>query len=410
MAMSSCKEVIDPCPDNIAVVGGGRWARVLTEELFSLVPLSVRILVCSPRNAESMSAWVDERGLRQRVKVSSKWPQLDPLSSNAVIVVNAARDHEKAIERALTAGIPVLVEKPITLTATASQRLAELAYSRGVGFASAHIFLFAKYLENFSNLIAAAGDIKSMRMQWMDPQTETRHGEKKQYDPSLPVFADVLPHVLSIGGILLPNLPQRCEALEFLRGGAHLNLNLKFGDIPCDVALIRNGGQRQRVLEVVTMHQTFQLDFSKEPGSIISGFLKLSGDPDWEIKMRPVAQLLVAFLKWVAGGEPDSRLGTEIGLRANQVIDQTFVMYNEAFAPWLVAKLAFLGRVDDDLRYALNEMLLVNESLSTTEIESQIGRVQRKFSGDTATDLLRALNDTRDPLKFVGLIARESDV
>lgn len=398
--------MINPCPDNIAVIGGGRWARVLTEELCRLVPTSAHILVHSPKNAASMSAWASERGLEQRIQVSPEWPQLDSRNSNAMIVVNAARDHEKAVERALTASIPVLVEKPIALTATVSQRLADLAGSRNVCFASAHTLLFARYLENFSNLIATAGNIKSIRMCWTDPQTETRYGEKKHFDPSLPIFADVLPHVLSMIGVLLPHLSQRCEALELFRGGAHLKLNLKFGDVPCDVELARNGDRRQRILDVTTGHQTFRLDFSKEPGNIISDSIEMSGDPDWAAKMRPVGRLLTAFLQWVAGGEFDNRLKIEIGLRANQVIDQVFILYNKALAPWLVAKLASLEQVDDDLRYALNEVFFANGSFSMIEIESRIEKVRKQFSGAARADLLKALNDSHDVLKFVSSIAR----
>jgi predicted dehydrogenase len=406
--MTNYKKIVCPCPDNIVVIGGGRWARVHTEVLCNLIPLSVGIFIHSPRNAEAMSSWVSGRRFRHRIQVSSKWPQLDFLKLNAMIVVNAARDHERAIELALSVGSPVLVEKPVTLTTAASQRLASLAFSRGVCFASAHVLLFTRYLENFSNLISTAGNIESVRMCWMDPKIEIRYGEHKQYDSSLPVFVDVLPHVLSSIGILLPNLPKRCETLEFMMGGAHLKLNLKYGDIPCGVELCRNGDLRQRVLEVTTTHQTFKLDFSEEPGIIIAGSSITNGDPHWEVKMRPVAQMLTAFLQWAGGGEFDSRLSIEVGLGANQVIDEIYNMYNEALEPWLIAKLSSLDRVDEDLRYALNEILLANERFSEAEIESQIERVQKFFSGDVTTELLKALKSSHDPIKFVGSIAREA--
>ena len=48
-------------PDNIAVIGGGRWARVLTETICGLVNPSVNISIYSPHNASAMS--VSARGL-----------------------------------------------------------------------------------------------------------------------------------------------------------------------------------------------------------------------------------------------------------------------------------------------------------------------------------------------------------
>ena len=92
------------CPDSVAVIGGGRWARVLAEVLCNLVPPSSSISVHSRHNAGSMSNWISERGLGDRIHVSSQWPQFDLAVSHAVVVANAARDHEEAIEWALSAG------------------------------------------------------------------------------------------------------------------------------------------------------------------------------------------------------------------------------------------------------------------------------------------------------------------
>lgn len=395
-----------PCPDTIAVIGGGRWARVLTEVLCGLVPPSVRISVHSLHNADSMSAWVSERGFRQRVHVSPVWPQLLSVKSSAVIVANAARDHERAIEWALAAGIPVLVEKPVALTAVVSQRLVNLARSQNQYFAAAHIFLFARYLEKFSKLVTEEGNIRFIRVHWMDPQAENRYGEQKHYDPGLPVFADWLPHVLSIVGTLTSSLPQRCEGLEFLRGGAHLELELMLADIPCSVQLVRNGDRRQRIIEVATRQKMIRLDFSSEPGTITVGPTTINGDPDWEVKRRPAARMLIAFLQGAAGGALDSRLNIEIGLRASQVIDQTSGLYRSALMRWLIGRLAPMEQMmDDDLRYALSEMLQSEAYLPAAVVEQQIERVRLQFSGRANIFRLKELAESSDPSRFFRSIA-----
>lgn len=386
-----------PCPDSILVIGGGRWARVLTEVLCGLLPSSVGISVYSLHNAESMLAWATTRGLAQRIRVASEWPRLSPARSNAVIVANAARDHESAVEWALSSGVAVLVEKPIALTAAAVQHLTDLAHGRNARFAAAHIFLFARYLDRFAKLVADAGCIRFVRVHWADPKFENRYGEPKKYDPGLPIFADWLPHVLSIVGMLTSSPFDRCEIVEFLRGGAHLKLDLMLGDIPCSVHLVRNGDRRQRIVEVGAGEKTLQLDFSKEPGIITCGSTTVIGDPDWDVKQRPVARMLTAFLKWAAGGERDSRLDVELGLRACQVIDQTLGKYRSAMIPWLIDRLACSGPVDDDLRYALSEVIQFDGPISATEIEQKVERVRQQFSGAEGPSRLRELAGSRDP-------------
>jgi predicted dehydrogenase len=398
----SWSEEFGSCPERIAVIGGGRWARELTSLLCSLAPPGVRISVHSRHNAESVSEWAKSRGLEQRIAVSSEWPHLLRARSTAVIVANAARDHESAAESALFERVPVLVEKPIAPTAAASHRLVDLARRRDTRFAAAHVFLFARYLESFARLVNETGAIRSLRVHWMDPSVETRYGEKKRFDPGLPIFADWLPHVLSMTNALTPGLPPRCERLKFFRGGAHLELELVLGNIPCGVELVRNGDRRQRIVEVVTLEKTLLLDFSREPGTIISGSRTSNGDPDWGRARGPAALMLLAFLRWAAGGEFDSRLDIELGLRASEVIDQAASMYKAALVPWLAAELASPRSDADDLRYALTELLQSVSLLPETAIDEQIERVRREFSRTSDTHWLKALVEAQNPLKILG--------
>jgi predicted dehydrogenase len=370
------KKNLTAYPDNVAIIGGGRWSRVLTEVLSAIVPPFVRISVHSPRNAVAMALWVSERGLGERIHVSSGLPIFFSESSNAMIVVNAACDHEKAIEYALSKGVPVLVEKPLTLNFATAQRLAELARSQNTYFAAANVFLFAKYVEVFSKIITAEKGINFIRVHWMDPQSEYRHGGTKSYDPGLTIYADWLPHITSILGALTSSQTQICEKLEFSRGGAHLKIDFLLGDIPCVVELVRNGNYRQRVIEVTSQQKKITLDFSIEPGTIVYEAAAICGDPHWDIKPKPVSSMLEAFLQGAVGGIRDARLDIAIGLRASQVIDQVSSLYYSALVPWLSKQILMLqGRDDSDYRYALSEILHVADPHSSVPIEQRIDYV-----------------------------------
>jgi len=359
-------------PEHVAVIGGGRWARVLLETLCGIVPPCVQISVHSPRNSQSMLAWVSASSLDHRIQVSSIYPEVTAGKSCAVIVVNAARDHEKAIEWALSRCLPVLVEKPVTLSFAATQRLTDLAISQKTYFASAHVFLFARYVWVFSKLVNEAGGARAIRVRWMDPVGENRYGEAKSYDPGLTIYADVLPHILSILTALSTNSFQLGRKLEVLRGGAYLKLDIKIGDIPCDIELFRNGDSRRRLIEVDTGEGWKSLDFSKEPAMIFSDGMAQCGDPVWNFEPRPLAEMLRTFLQGVVGGPLNSALDIGIGLDVSRITDQLSPTYHTALSAWLEKRFSALGKdVDKDLRYALTEILCVEDPLASVPIEQR---------------------------------------
>ena len=261
------------CPDNILIIGGGRWSRVITETLCRLVPSRVRIYIYSYHNIELMTEWASGKHFEVEVQVSSDMNYF-PSDSIAVIVANAVRDHEKAVEWAIHAGLPVMVEKPITLSYEASNRLYNLAYSQKTLLVASNVFSFANSITKFSSLITQNHIIQSIRMSWVDAQYEIRYGEKKEYDSSIPILVDCLPHILSIISTLTDKLPERCEELKLYKGGSHLELKIMCGEIPCKVLLMRNGEERKRNIEVMSSANKLFLNFTEEPGIIFSGFEK----------------------------------------------------------------------------------------------------------------------------------------
>jgi predicted dehydrogenase len=331
---------------------------VLLDVLTDLVPNEVNLAVHSRSNAVGMHTWAVGRGVADRINVSDTWP-VDVAPRDAVIIATAASGHQQAVEWSLSRGAHALVEKPLALSGPAAERLVTLSSSRGNLLAAAQVFLYARYLDRFIDLTTGPSPIRWLGIEWADPASERRYGEAKCYDPGLPIFKDVLPHVVPIAATILGGLPSACNLEEVSRGGATCRLRLLFGQADCQIVLERNAAMRRRLIRARTEKMQYELDFSHEPGTISFGGAKVSGDDDWNHEPRPVARMLSAFLRWAAGGVKDARLDPVYGVRACYLSDQVDLEYQPRLQAWLADRLSRAGeRIDnddEDVRYAMTE-------------------------------------------------------
>lgn len=396
-SLSGLSVEVANCPDNIIVIGGGRWARVLIKTICNIVDKSVNIFIYSRSNASFMREWVEIEKIDNKIQVLSSLPEKFSSSSNAVIVVNAARDHAETAAQALSAGGNVMVEKPLTLSYPASQNLVTLSKKLGQNLVAAHIFLFSRYFEKFSKLVSDVGNITSVTAHWVDPKSEHRYGESKQYDSALPVFADWLPHILPMIGTLLPGKSQSCITLDVRKGGAYIDLHLMAGEIPCRVILERDGDGRKRFMEVLCGDKILNLDFSLEPGIIMNGLEEINGDPEWQTGEKPSATMLRAFFKGAVGMGYDSRLDVELGLSSTKVIDQSMDIYLIKQIEWLIEKLeSEFEPTDKDLHYALCEIFQIEKTLTNEEIDGRIRSFNNVLLSNLREYWLKELRENKD--------------
>lgn len=364
---------------SIAVIGGGRWARVLIKALSAVVSDDTVVTIYSPHNAAAMSLWAAEQEFPQSLVVLPEFTSNHSCMADAVIVANAARDHEVAITKALDMGAAVLVEKPVTLSYRSTEYLKARASKKGVLLAPAHIFLFTSYLERFSVCVSSLKDIKAIHVDWMDPVAESRYGELKQYDQGLPIFFDWLPHVVSILLFITENSVIEFKSLVFSRGGSELDIELVLVGITCHICLTRNGRMRERIF-TVHAERIVKLDFSTEPGVIDDGHSLMCADADWNDRKPPSEYMLSAFLGQSLGGQKDPRMDIATALQANKMIDKVATSYQQLLREWLVDRLSMPVVMDRDLHYALCE-LLFSESPFSVDVEMQVERICQAFNG-----------------------------
>jgi predicted dehydrogenase len=366
-------------PGHVAIIGGGRWARVLGGVLAQTLPLATQLSIHSANNASGMREWATLAGIAGRFRIETQMPQIGDPARTAIVVVNAASSHENAADWAITRGVPVLVEKPLTPSLDATVRLVGRAHSQGSYLAAAHVFRFARYVRRFSQVVREIGEIESVSVTWTDPVSEARYGENKSYDSGLPVYADLLPHVSALLADIMPARVQSCSGLEFARGGASLTLLMTVGGVPCVVKLGRNCPQRQRLLNVCGRNGDVTLDFSREPGIIRRGLIGIDGDPEWNVRHRPVASMLLAFLRSASSGVRDVRLDVQSALQSARLTEEVSSIYRPQQMEWITAK---LGGAQDaltgDLEYALTEVLQFRGNRPAGQLRDAISRLLLK--------------------------------
>jgi predicted dehydrogenase len=337
----------------IAVIGSGRWARVIAQTLCGLPGLDHQLVMFSHSQASALSEWIDAQGLAGRISVASGWPDVDRSDFLAAIVANRAGDHVAAASLTLAAGLPTLVEKPVAIGEGEVRGLVDCAARNATMLAASNVFQFARYVDAFGSLVRSKERIQAITVAWSDPAREIRHGEVKSYDVSLPVVDDVLPHVVPLVlrfGVtdLVPT------TVSISRGGQRVEIAMTADrSAACTLVLERNGTARQRSIRVASESGEFALDFAQEPGVIATPQGSIDGDPDWTRELRPLARMLESFVHSASSKVPDPRLSPEHAVKSARVADLVRPLYLQRQVEWLET----LPRTDggDDAAYARRE-------------------------------------------------------
>lgn len=274
-------------PREVAVIGGGRWGKIITGVLAGFKQGVSKIHIISNRNFENITQWLKEGSLenqllKEKVVVDR---HLDYVIKNqaieAAFVVNAPAQHYDTAKTLLRANKHVLVEKPFVCQLSQAEELVALAKQKNLLLAVGLEFMLATYIHCFRDVIKQrAGELEQVKIIWHDVFKEQRHGVLKLPDMTVNVFTDIFPHLLSILNVLFENKKARIENICLREGGDSAKLDLVYGLLPVSVSLSRTEKFAQRVIEVRGHNgRIFKLDFTHEPAQIQIDKEPLPRDP-----------------------------------------------------------------------------------------------------------------------------------
>lgn len=266
-------------PDQVVLVGGGRWARVLADEISRLLPPEIPLTIVSRSAADQMRAWAStnaalaSRQARGGLFITNHYVGTPAAGELGVaIIANRPRDHFSAATELITRGYHLLVEKPLCTDPAAARHLVWLGRHCRRAILTGLVQLFAPYICAFRERIPFARDsVTGFAIEWADPAEEERYGERKKTDTSVGIALDLVPHVWSIVHLLLKSdgdAPVACDLISSKQGGADVSFRLEIKPIAVNVRLTRNATVRRRRITMNSGSQTATLDFGDDPAII----------------------------------------------------------------------------------------------------------------------------------------------
>ena len=294
-------------PQHIAVIGGGRWARVVGEVLLSNFFPALQISFHSRSNFRGMARWLNKLAGSGDVTVTPDFPNFDAPDRSVAIIANAASDHFAFGALCINQGVSTLVEKPFTNSLSTTRELIDLATVRKSPLAPALVFGFPRYINNYAHLIKQCREIYEVEILWSDKKSESRYGETKTYDLNLPIFWDCLPHCLSILRRVFIEGSINLLETKIADAETEAEILIQISNVICRIKLQRNGRERQRKISALTNLGPIGLDFSDEPGTIEYQGVKSIADRDWEQSPRPLLSMLKTFIENFQNPQSDSR-------------------------------------------------------------------------------------------------------
>lgn len=421
-------------PDAVAVVGAGRWGKILCNVLTAFAPPISCIVLVAERNHAATEQWLEDRKREtpgnghDRVVISpSLAPILESDRIEAAFVTKMASEHYAAARQLLLAGKHVLVEKPFVLTSREAEELVAIARRTGRTLAVGYEFMFVPALHRFRQTIAAQlTDVSDVQITWHDDRNVVKWGVLKQPDLSANIVTDIYPHVLSQLFVLFGHQAVELRQLTSRDGSGHARLVLRYGAIAVTAELDKHAPSPRRCIEVrCAAGRSVRFDFTTEPGQIdVDGrIVSLDGHADGvpssltsqvayffartrnaDVMIPNTAEQTVHFV------EATEQAASELRARQTQELRSWLWREMPGSAPDTALRILRHQMLDGLLRHGLLENPKDTEALDVWA--HRVFRIAHRFSREpwtTQAEILEQERLDRGQLVALNAAMRESD-
>ncbi len=303
-------------PGQVVIVGGGRWARIVTRELVSLLPAHVPITIVTNSQVAVMQEWVRRELAELRSAGAPIVVRLDVPTSDGsrgfgiAIVVNRPSDHFATATYLIKSGYDVLVEKPFTIDPLQARELVDLGKRARKVVAAGLVFRHASYFDSLlRQLPFPLSEVDQFELLWSDPAAEMRHGEVKRLPTDISLVFDVLPHAWSILDRVFGATNRIAMQLgELTDRNLTIEVLTSIGRAEGKIRLSRPAPVRRRLLRVAAGNRSVSLDFAGN-----TGFIQIDEGVPTPLPAQaelggPLARMLRSFIAIAAraqsGGAP----------------------------------------------------------------------------------------------------------
>ena len=273
-------------PLRMGLIGAGPWGRNYIRTIAGLADLKLaRVASGNPQT----------RALVPRgCAVSADWHEVVSATDlDGIIVAAPPSAHAEITLAAIDAGLPVLVEKPLTLGVASAERIVAAAAARPVLVMVDHVHLFHPDYQALKRAVAAHGPVRAIH---------ARAGDRGPYRPDVPMLWDWGPHDVAMCIDLLGAQPEEVDAVCLERqpiAGAMaecLCMSLRFaGGVAAEI----------RLSTLHERHRSFVVHLDSQ-------ILRYDGSPPAAPGDLPLTRAVLDFAAAIAGGSA-SLASVELG-------------------------------------------------------------------------------------------------